>query len=94
MSERVQEPLHERWRDYSNKEIVAIKRTKCIVCPYRGVVSTQYGDITRIYCNYLEMTGQARLIRPELCEHYLESDDIRQSHMHRYSSRGVMSAHE
>lgn len=73
-------PWHERWKDYTTAEIVEIKRAKCKQCPYRGVSSSRSGDSTGVYCNYLALTGQARLIRPELCEHHLDSNvDVKES---------------
>lgn len=66
--------LHKRWIEYTNKEIVAIKRSKCVNCPYKGVASARSVDASSIYCNYLEITGSARLVHPELCQHYLDVD--------------------
>lgn len=73
----VTKPLHKRWKDYTTSEIVAIKRSKCMQCPYKGVQSSRSGDPSCVYCNYLEITGEARIVRPELCEHYLDTDVVR-----------------
>lgn len=69
-------PWHENWRDYTFREIVAIKKAKCLHCPYAGHMSTTVDNLYGIYCDYLSRTGEAREVRPEICTHYLDTEII------------------
>lgn len=72
------QPLHKRWIDYTPYDIAKIKKERCERCGYAGCMMSFTGDGTRLYCNYLEMTGQPRLTPPDVCEHYKEdAHDIR-----------------
>ena len=57
------EPLHERWGDYSVKEIDKIHATKCANCPYHGKLGVE------TCCDYMLITGEARGVFPDLCTH-------------------------
>lgn len=80
--------LHERWYEYTNNEIIKIKKEKCSKCRYSkrfGALSNgkdteeQRGNKANmpgnLYCDYLMMTGHKRGVRPENCDHYKEGND-------------------
>lgn len=65
--------LHERWKEYTVKEIEKIKNKHCRKCPYSGTVGSKNTDNN--ICDYLLVTGKRRGCRPEVCEHY--KDDVK-----------------
>ena len=65
--------LHERWKDYKEKEIYENSLKKCSKCKY----AVKWGNV--MYkekpvpaCNYMLITGQRRGCRPEDCKYYKE----------------------
>ena len=67
--------LHERWKDYTDKEIMTTKKTKCLKCPYKATILGS--DLTNAYdlmCDYSGKTGHLRKCRPEDCTHYLDKN--------------------
>lgn len=67
---------HERWYEYTTREINRTKREKCINCKYSKRVGTSGSGtgngIGNIFCDYLSMTGHRRGCRPEECPYYEE----------------------
>ena len=64
--------FHEHWRDYTEKEINAIKKKVCIGhnCPYlKYFNNSSKDDAHQAYCDYLCMTGHVPP-RAEVCEHW------------------------
>lgn len=70
MANNISEPLHEHWKDYTEKEILEIQQSKCKNCKYHGKASFY------ISCDYLVITRHARGIRPELCEYYKDDTEV------------------
>ena len=72
--------LHEHFRDYTNEEILQIKKDVCMKnnCPYLGQVGvTQPGGgkgfaLNGKCCNYIMYTGKMRGCMPDDCKHYLD----------------------
>lgn len=73
-------PLHENFKEYTEKEILEIKEHVCDKhkCPYFGVYhnamikkscnkKTKYSNMC---CNYFEYTGKLRDCMPDECTHY------------------------
>lgn len=59
--------LHENWSEYDAKEIEQAKNEKCIKCKYRVMLG---GNACKGYfiCDYMNITGKRRVVRPEDCE--------------------------
>ena len=68
--------LHENWKDYSEKEINNVKRSKCMNCPYIGKLcgDSNCNNLNHYFCNYLEIAGERRGCRPENCKHHKDKD--------------------
>lgn len=60
--------LHEKWEDYTRKEIEETKKEKCKKCPYGYKMSSSI-DAENM-CGYFVVTGRRRGVRPEDCEYY------------------------
>lgn len=69
--------LHERWGQYTRKEITNIKKNNCAKhnCPYLGRISTinMRGQYANMCCNYVEITGHSRGCFPEDCRHWSDT---------------------
>lgn len=69
-------PLHEHWREYSEKEIYDIQKQNCIRnnCQYLKPIGPEIKEddekSKRLYCDYLCMTGKLRGCLPEECRHW------------------------
>lgn len=68
--------LHERFRDYTLKEIIAIKKEVCIAhkCPYLARMSDYQNAsaVSNNFCSYIDKTGRMRECMPDECTHYNE----------------------
>ena len=62
--------LHEHWREYTNSEILEIKRKVCIAHECVYLKNFNSDEQINAYCDYLCMTGHIRKERPEDCEHW------------------------
>lgn len=70
-------PIHEHWRDYTEKEIYEIQKEKCIrnncqyLKPLTGAeIKDEDANTKRLYCDYLCMAGKLRDCPPEDCSHW------------------------
>lgn len=80
-------PLHEKWSQYTRKEIDTIKKNVCIKhdCPYLGRLGGGYlstkeksqNFISSRYCNYADATGQLRGCFPEDCKYWKDKKKTR-----------------
>ena len=70
--------LHENFREYTEKEINAIKRDVCTKhqCPYLGSVTNYKSNVTinARCCNYMLYTGKMRDCMPDECTHYKDKN--------------------
>ena len=73
-------PHHERFKDYSEAEIIEIKRKVCMdhKCPYlsnfRLTSLINKDNPTSKSCNYIAITGHMRGCMPDECTHYLDQN--------------------
>lgn len=61
--------LHKNWCDYTEKELDRIKETECVNCKY---FKNSYNKNGLGYCDYLNIAGERRGVRPENCNHHKE----------------------
>ena len=66
--------LHEKWADYTEKEIYKTIKEKCLHCPYSSTEKRNVKFIKDCTCNYILITGKMRECRPEDCTHHLDKD--------------------
>jgi len=78
--------LHKHWRDYTDAEIIAIKKKNCIAhhCPYMICLNERVGQQqkavpTNKVCDYTVLTGKIRDQRPEVCTHWQDDVVIRKA---------------
>lgn len=67
------EPLHERWKDYTDEEIAIIHELYCNKCKYRGTFAK------RRSCDYMVITGERNSCRPEVCTHFEVGKIVREN---------------
>lgn len=91
--------LHERWMEYTEEEVNAIKRDHCLKhrCPYMLRLGLSEGsdrtarDIlpSNKYCDYLELTHSMRETRPELCDHWKDKVQVVRAGIGEVALKGV-----
>lgn len=61
---------HERWNDYTKKDVDFIIETKCRGCTYLKKLQAMRGEGSTMYCNYISIVGHRRGCRPDECDKY------------------------
>ncbi len=71
------QPLHDRWKDYTNEECMDILKNHCIKhnCPYlsslrqRKAASTKK-SLATLCCNYILVEGHSRGCMSDVCGYW------------------------
>ena len=78
--------LHEKWADYTEKEIYKTIKEKCLHCPYSSTEKQSEDFISNCTCSYILITGKMRGCRPEDCMHHLDKD-VQKPNLQEFSLR-------
>lgn len=86
-------PLHEHFSEYTNEELIHIKKEVCLAhrCPYlsrtRSNIGVKKATPQNTICNYILMAGHSRGCMPDVCTHYNDTNVKKHLHISAYSNQ-------